>query len=630
MEAVQLPMYFDDLESSEDEIEPVSNSTAEAEAKVPSLVALCTEELKNRILLDEDYNVEDLCEFPPHLFEPLVMCLPPAALENFEQRCKSSRKSKGGGDRDTDEISSEMKKFKRSGLFDEAWRNLFEKRFWAPDLLLRPEPPELEIYDDWQQAYWQRHLQECINLATEQVFQSSYKGHLSQVPMPSKLLDLIGYKGAPSPSISKFMMVSHHCQQYGQYARCLRIRNVICIPELCDLLKTTELKGLILRRIRAYDEVVALCGLLKQNIKSLISLHFVDSALSSSDTECICLSLCSKELGRHLLQHITVANSCFPNPDGFEPFLFLGRSLRSISISNTRISQDFAERLFNILLDTSSSVEDLNLSENGISGWFSKLKQRTPKDSLKSLRKLSLRGNNVQKMEIDDLKFSLNFLPNLDMLDLKDNPIGDEGIGSLISCISEMAERSCFLKHLKLDNCLLSSDGAAHLLETLSSMKNQLLSLSIADNNLGSQIAAPLSRFLSTSILDLNIELIGLGAFGFEVLEREIKDELQLKRINISRNRGKSATAKIILKLISQAPELHTIEAAQNLMPPDSTLKVCSTLLMKTGNIEMVDLDGNIYDPSFDALGKDFKLKGKPQVMLPSFDFGPFIHDDDP
>ncbi|CAM8898520.1 unnamed protein product [Rhodiola kirilowii] len=625
MEAVQLPMYFDDLESSEDEIEPVS----EAEAKVPSLVALCTEELKNRILHD-DYNVEDLCEFPPHLFEPLVMCLPPAALENFEQRCKSSRKSKGGGDRDTDEISSEMKKFKRSGLFDEAWRNLYEKRFWAPDLLLRPEPPELEIYDDWQQAYWQRHLQECINLATEQVFQSSYKGHLSQVPMPSKLLDLIGYKGAPSPSISKFMMVSHHCQQYGQYARCLRIRNVICIPELCDLLKTTELKGLILRRIRAYDEVVALCGLLKQNIKSLISLHFVDSALSSSDTECICLSLCSKELGRHLLQHITVANSCFPNPDGFEPFLFLGRSLRSISISNTRISQDFAERLFNILLDTSSSVEDLNLSENGISGWFSKLKQRTPKDSLKSLRKLSLRGNNMQKMDIDDLKFSLNFLPNLDMLDLKDNPIGDEGIGSLISCISEMAERSCFLKHLKLDNCLLSSDGAAHLLETLSSMKNQLLSLSIADNNLGSQIAAPLSRFLSTSILDLNIELIGLGAFGFEILEREIKDELQLKRINISRNRGKSATAKIILKLISQAPELHTIEAAQNLMPPDSTLKVCSTLLMKTGNIEMVDLDGNIYDPSFDALGKDFKLKGKPQVMLPSFDFGPFIHDDDP
>ncbi|CAM8891300.1 unnamed protein product [Rhodiola kirilowii] len=630
MEAVQLPMYFDDLESSEDEIEPVSNSTAEAEAKVPSLVALCTEELKNRILHDEDYNVEDLCEFPPHLFEPLVMCLPPAALENFEQRCKSSRKSKGGGDRDTDEISSEMKKFKRSGLFDEAWRNLYEKRFWAPDLLLRPEPPELEIYDDWQQAYWQRHLQECINLATEQVFQSSYKGHLSQVPMPSKLLDLIGYKGAPSPSISKFMMVSHHCQQYGQYARCLRIRNVICIPELCDLLKTTELKGLILRRIRAYDEVVALCGLLKQNIKSLISLHFVDSALSSSDTECICLSLCSKELGRHLLQHITVANSCFPNPDGFEPFLFLGRSLRSISISNTRISQDFAERLFNILLDTSSSVEDLNLSENGISGWFSKLKQRTPKDSLKSLRKLSLRGNNMQKMDIDDLKFSLNFLPNLDMLDLKDNPIGDEGIGSLISCISEMAERSCFLKHLKLDNCLLSSDGAAHLLETLSSMKNQLLSLSIADNNLGSQIAAPLSRFLSTSILDLNIELIGLGAFGFEILGREIKDELQLKRINISRNRGKSATAKIILKLISQAPELHTIEAAQNLMPPDSTLKVCSTLLMKTGNIEMVDLDGNIYDPSFDALGKDFKLKGKPQVMLPSFDFGPFIHDDDP
>lgn len=34
----------------------------------------------------------------------------------------------------------------------------------------------------------------------------------------------------------------------------------------------------------------------------------------------------------------------------------------------------------------------------------------------------------MRKTDVDDLKFALQFVPNLDSLDLKDNPIGDEGI----------------------------------------------------------------------------------------------------------------------------------------------------------------------------------------------------------
>uniref|UniRef100_A0A7N0ZZN6 Uncharacterized protein n=1 Tax=Kalanchoe fedtschenkoi TaxID=63787 RepID=A0A7N0ZZN6_KALFE len=629
MEAVQYPLYFDDLETSEDESQPNFDSVAEVEAQAPTLIDLCIEELKNRILRDEeDYSVADLYELPPHLFEPLVMHLPAAALENLEQRCKSSSRSEDQGD--ADEFSSETKKSKRSGVFNDAWRNLFKMRFPVNDVLLEPEPLESVKHDDWMQVYWQRHLQECMDLATEQVFRPSYKGHISEMLMSTELLKLIGYEGAPSPSTSKYMTLSYHCQRYGQYARCLRIRNVICTLETCDLLKTCELKGLVLGRIRTDEEVDALCKLLQQNIKSLKSLKFIDCTLSSSDLERICQSLCTKELGTHLLQHLFVMNSRLPDPDGIESFLLLGRSLTSISVSNTLLHQDFSERVFSTLLNTSSSAEALNLSDNNISGWFSKVKQIRPQKSLKSLQKLSLRGNYMQLKDIDDLKFALNFLPNLDTLDLKDNPIKDEGVKSLISCISEMAQRNTFLKHLKLDNCLLSCDGAAHLLETLSSMEKQLLSLSIADNNLGSQIAAPLSKFLRTSIRDLNIELTGLGASGFLELEREIREELQLRKINISRNRGKSATAKIMLKLISQAPELHTIEAAQNLMPSESMLEVCSTLTKTKGNIEVVDFTGNLYDPSLDAVGKEFELKGKPLVMLPKYNCSPFIHDDDP
>lgn len=72
-------------------------------------------------------------------------------------------------------------------------------------------------------------------------------------------------------------------------------------------------------------QVDALCEFLKQNMRSLRSLHFIDSALLSSDVERICHSLCYKDLGTHLLQDLLVMNSRLPDSSGCEPFLHLGR-----------------------------------------------------------------------------------------------------------------------------------------------------------------------------------------------------------------------------------------------------------------------------------------------------------------
>ena len=96
------------------------------------------------------------------------------------------------------------------------------------------------------------------------------------------------------------------------------------------------------------------------------------------------------------------------------------------------------------------------------------------------------------------------------------------------------ASKGCFaLVDLKLDNCELSCNGAIELLDTLSTLKKPLHSLSIADNSLGSRMAETFGKFLETNVRVLNIEGIGLGSVGFQELQKRITTKLNLADINI-------------------------------------------------------------------------------------------------
>lgn len=41
------------------------------------------------------------------------------------------------------------------------------------------------------------------------------------------------------------------------------------------------------------------------------------------------------------------------------------------------------------------------------------------------------RGNNLDKDDADDLRYALVHMPNLEVLDMSDNPIEDDGIRSV-------------------------------------------------------------------------------------------------------------------------------------------------------------------------------------------------------
>ncbi|RVW53607.1 hypothetical protein CK203_068940 [Vitis vinifera] len=106
-----------------------------------------------------------------------------------------------------------------------------------------------------------------------------------------------------------------------------------------------------------------------------------------------------------------------------------------------------------------------------ITGWLFNFNQRSSTwplpsfglgKSLQLLRVLNLRypswhgylfdfrGNNLCKDDADSLKYALIYMPNLEILDLSDNPIEDDGISSLIPYFVEASERHSPLADLSL------------------------------------------------------------------------------------------------------------------------------------------------------------------------------------
>lgn len=237
----------------------------------------------------------------------------------------------------------------------------------------------------------------------------------------------------------------------------------------------------------------------------------------------------------------------------------------------------------------------------------------------------------MQKGDVEDLCNILAKMPNLRCLDISDNPITDEGIRFVVSFFERALQTENSLWRLKADNCDLSSIGVTKLLECLTSFKKPLDMLSIAENHLGSSVAAALAKFLGSFVRELNVEDIGLGPLGFQILEEALPQKVSLSHINISKNRGGIRTAHFVSRLILQAPSLVSVNAGSNLLPPESLEVICNVLKQTTCNLVRLDLMGNVHLSSaiFPAVF-EFKKNGKPILVVPSQPDACTPYDDDP
>jgi hypothetical protein len=121
--------------------------------KAPSLAFLCIQSLKIQ-LLESDNPIPDLYELPSELLDGIVAHLPALALQKFQTNmpfhCLDSYES---GD---DCCLITGRKRARNDVLGSSWKLLFKLRW--PDFVDRVESPA-----DWQQLYWEKHLQKYAN-----------------------------------------------------------------------------------------------------------------------------------------------------------------------------------------------------------------------------------------------------------------------------------------------------------------------------------------------------------------------------------------------------------------------------------------------------------------------------------
>ncbi|XP_028065188.1 uncharacterized protein LOC114268248 isoform X1 [Camellia sinensis] len=619
--------------------------------EVPSLYTLCMVAIKKEILSDDDTLPPHVYEIPSDLFDSLLTFLPPLALQKIQEQMpfKNWHDSESAND-----CFGNQRKRKRYLNFDAVWRTLYKSRWPGParqnravNWLSKQVVEECKLTNDWQQMYWEAHLQNCLDEAAEIVLLPTFDGCIGEVRIPDTILKPIGYEEPTSCFRGDYSKLSYHCQQFGCYARCLRLQSVLCVAETCHLLRTSNLQGLELRWIKSKKHVEGLCKLLNQNRGTLKSLEFIHCKLSSTFVNTICDSLHVKDLQTHVIEHFSIKTSSFLEtnqfslPIGLASFLSSGRSLSSVSFCDNHFGQNFAKMVFSTLLDTASGISVLDLSENNISGWLSHFRWRSSScsqspsgigKSLQSLSVLNLRGNNLHKDDSESLKNALAHMPTLKILDISDNPLEDEGIKSLIPYFVEMSERDSHFADLKVENCELSCNGVSQLVGVLSTLKRPLDSLSIGENGLGSKVGAPLGKFLGTGIQALDIEDIGLGSSGFLELQKEIGEDLKLAYINMSKNRGGIGSAKFLTTLIPRAPELVAVNAGYNFMPSESLSIICSTLKVAKGKLKHVDLTGNNWhdQSAVASMLDEFQINGKPIFVFPSLPASNAPYDDEP
>ncbi|XP_052479922.1 uncharacterized protein LOC105803256 isoform X5 [Gossypium raimondii] len=596
---------------------------------VPSLVSLSIDALKRELIHGDDL-LPHVYELPLELFNSLVECLPPLALQKLQSEMPFKNYDDYGPSSDDLKMG---RKRGRYGNFDTAWKALFKFRW--PDLAECVKPV------DWQQIYWETHVQNCLDEAAEIALLPSFSGCLGEIQILENILQYIGYVDDMSNLASDYLKLSYHCQQFGCYSRRLRLQNVLCVLESCQLLRKSNLQSLVVQWIRSSEHVAGLCKLLNQNSRTLTSLEFVHCKISSSFMDTICGSLCSSGAETHQIHHFSISSSSFHEIDpvslahSLASFLSSGRSLRSLKLCDNNLDRNFAKSVFSTLLDSSCSLTSFDLSENN-DIWMAFYFQLEIKylsvifwsDQIFAV----ITHPQARKDDAGNLRYVLVQMPSLEILDLSDNPIEDDGIRSLIPYFAEASKSCSPLTDLNLGSCELSSDGVILLLDVLSTLARPLNSLSLADNGLGSQVAEALGKFWGTSIQVLNLEGIGLGPSGFRKLRDIRMENLKLVKLNISKNRGGIETAKFLSKLILHAPKLVAVNAAYNLMPAESLPLICSALKTAKGLVEQVDLRGNIceYQPSHDTMLAEFQHNGKPILILPSSVALNIPYDDDP
>ncbi|KAI7752879.1 hypothetical protein M8C21_011595, partial [Ambrosia artemisiifolia] len=292
--------------------------------EVPSLITLCIGAIRDAIL-DENGNLFYVYQLPSELFDQLLSNLPPLGLQNLQDAMPSGSSSENWF---SDTGIRPSRKRKRYDNFDIMWRARYKLRW--------PIVEHDECTADWQQIYWEKHLQNCLDATAETVSITRYDGSLGDVEIADALLKYVSYEGHVSRSRSHSKL-AFHCERFGPYARRLRLQSVHCVADIGHLLRNCQLEYLEIHWLKSKEQVDGLCKLLEKKKDTLASLEFVHCKLPANLVTAICESLHVKGFETNVIKSFSIkrssflACSYFPLPVGLESLLITTRCVMCMS-----------------------------------------------------------------------------------------------------------------------------------------------------------------------------------------------------------------------------------------------------------------------------------------------------------